>query len=209
MERIDQPQNARSRRTRAALLDSTWRLVESEGPEAVTMDRVARDAGTSRRAVYLHFASRADLMVALLDHVDTELDLEASLRPVRDAPTLVATFDAWARHVAGYGHRLLPVVRAIDHARRTDPDAQALWEVAMANWSAGCRGLAEAAATDGGLAEPWDVDTATDLLWALMGVELLEDLVEDRGWSEQRYAERLALVARRTLLVDPDGHGQG
>lgn len=204
MDRIGRPQNARSRRTRAALLDAAWHLVQDEGAEAVTMERIAAEAGISRRAVYLHFASRTDLMIALLDHTDETLDLQASVRPIQEAPTLPDALDAWAAHVASYHHRLLPMVRTIDHARRTDPDAQALWEAAMANWAAGCRGFAERAHAAGQLAPPWDVDSAADLLWALMGVELLEDLVEDRGWSEAQYAQRLGLLARRTLLVAPE-----
>lgn len=185
-------------------MDAAWHLAQDEGAEAVTMERIAREAGTSRRAVYLHFASRTDLMIALLDHTDAKLDLQASVRPIQEATTLPDALDAWAAHVASYHHRLLPMVRTIDHARRTDPDAQALWDAAMANWSASCRGFAEQANAAGQLAAPWDVETAADLLWALMGVELLEDLVEDRGWSEAQYAQRLGLLARRTLLVDPE-----
>lgn len=203
MDRIDRPRNARSRRTRAALLDSALAIARAEGAEAVTMDRVASEAGVSRRAVYLHVGSRAELFVALLGHVDERLDLEASIRPIREATTPGSMIDAWARHVASYHHELLPLVRMIDAERRRDADAQALHDAAMEAWLAECRSFAQAAAAAGQLAPPWDVDSAADLLWALMGVELLEDLIEDRGWSEELYAERLSLLARRTLLVDP------
>ena len=203
VDRIDEPQNARSRRTRTALLDSALSLARTQGPEAVTMDRVARDAGLSRRAVYLHFASRTDLFVALLAHVDEQFDLAGSVRPIQEASTLEGMLEAWAHHVAAYHHQLLPLVRMIDAERRTDPDAQALHDASVQAWRHGCRAFAEASHAAGRLAPPWDVTTATDLLWALMGVELLEDLVEDCGWSEELYAERLAVLARRTLLVPP------
>ena len=203
MTRIGQPQNARSRRTRTALLDGARRLLEEEGPGALTMDRVAAEAGVSRRSAYLHVASRGELLLALLDHVDDADGLAVSLRPIAEATSPGGKIDAWAGHVAGYHRRILPVVRAIDHARRVDPDVQAVWDAAMARWSGGCQELAEMFEAAGALAEPWDARTAADLLWALMGVELLEDLVEDRGWSQELYAERLALLARRTLLRDP------
>ena len=203
MPRIAEPQNARSRRTRTALLDGARRLLEEEGPGALTMERVAAEAGVSRRSAYLHVASRGELLLALLEHLDATEGLEESLRPVTEAASLPARLDAWARHVASYHRRVLPVVRAVDAARRTDPDVQAVWDTAMERWAAGCRAVAEEAEATGALAEPWDAATAADLLWALMGVELLEDLVEDRGWSEKLYAERLALLARRTLLRDP------
>jgi AcrR family transcriptional regulator len=204
VDRIDQPQNARSRRTRTALLDSALALARTEGAEAVTMERLAAEAGVSRRGAYLHFASRTDLFVALRAHVDEQFDLAASIRPMQEATGLGEMVDAWARHVATYHHQIMPLVRMIDLERRTDPDAQALHDESMEAWMAGCRAFAGAAAASGQLAPPWDVDSTADLLWALMGVELLEDLVEDRGWSEEAYAQRLALVARRTLLRDPE-----
>ena len=202
MTRIGEPQNARSRRTRAALLDGARRLLEDEGSGALTMERVAAEAGVSRRSAYLHVASRGELLLALLEHTDATEGLSESLRPVAEAASVPARIDAWARHVASYHRRILPVVRAVDAARRADPDLQVVWDTAMQRWSGGCRAVAEEAEAAGALAEPWDASTAADLLWALMGVELLEDLVVDRGWSEQLYAERLALLARRTLLRD-------
>ena len=58
-------QNARSRRTRLALLAAARTLVEREGVPAVTMASVAEHAGVTRRAVYLHFSTRAELVTAL------------------------------------------------------------------------------------------------------------------------------------------------
>jgi AcrR family transcriptional regulator len=201
--RIGEPQNARSRRTRTALLDGARRLLEDEGSGALTMERVAAEAGVSRRSAYLHVASRGELLLALLEHTDATEGLAESLRPVAEAVSVPARIDAWARHVASYHRRILPVVRAVDAARRADPDLQVVWDTAMQRWAGGCHAVAEEAEAAGALAEPWDASTAADLLWALMGVELLEDLVVDRGWSEQLYADRLALLARRTLLRDP------
>ncbi len=197
--KIDTPQNVRSRRTRAAILDAAWKLIEEEGAEELSMAEVARRAGVTRRAIYLHFASRGELLLALFDHINETLDLAASNRPIFEAPDALAALDAAAAHVARFHARILPLARAIDQARRSDPDAEAFWQRAMQDWYAGCRMLASGLAAEGRLAEPWTVGTAADLLWALMSVELLEDLTVDRGWSQELYAERLALLARRTL----------
>lgn len=62
---ISAPQNARSRRSRAALLDATRELITEGGFDALTMAAAADRAGVSRRAVYLHFATRAELVTAL------------------------------------------------------------------------------------------------------------------------------------------------
>ena len=62
---IEQPQNARSRRTSGALLHATRDLIDEQGFEALTMAAVAERAGVSRRAVYLHFSTRTELVTAL------------------------------------------------------------------------------------------------------------------------------------------------
>jgi AcrR family transcriptional regulator len=50
---------------RETLLDATLRLIEAEGIAAVSLRRVAREAGVSPGAPYHHFADRADLLAAL------------------------------------------------------------------------------------------------------------------------------------------------
>ncbi len=201
MGKVGAPQNQRSRDTRAAVLDAAWRLLERSGGSALTMAAAAREAGISRQGLYLHFSSRGQLFMALLDHVDEALGLDASLRPIREAPDAVAALDAFAAHIADYHGRLVEVVRAVDHCRRDDPDAAALWDRSTEAWYGGCRAVTARLDAEGRLAEPWTPDTAADLMWALMSVELVDGLVGVQGWTTDELTERLRLVLRRTLVT--------
>ena len=69
----------------------------------------------------------------------------------------------------------------------------------MGAWLGGCRGLSRRLAAEGLLAPPWTPSTAADLLWALMSVELVDDLTGDRGWSTDELADRLRVLVHRTL----------
>jgi AcrR family transcriptional regulator len=202
MGRIDPPQNERSRRTRAAILDATWRLLEEGGPEATAMGSVARHAGVTRRAVYLHFSSRADLLLALHAHVDQALDLDSSLQPVREAPDAVSRLEAFAAHLARFHPKIRTIDLALLRAKDTDPDVAQLVAHGFGVWLDGCRQLAQDLADEGRLAEPWTPDTAADLLWTFMFPETLERLTITRGWPPARYGELLTVLLRRTL-VDP------
>lgn len=204
MTAIDEPANARSRRTREALLAAARTLIEEHGFPAVTMAQVAERAGVTRRAVYLHFASRTDLLTALFDYVNDAEDLASSTRRVWDAPDAAAALDEWARHLARYHPRLISLARATDHARRSDPDAAAHWDLVRRDWHAHCRRLSEWLDHDGRLAPPWTVDTASDMLWVLMSFDVLEGLVVDRGWSRERYAIHLAALFRATFVSQAD-----
>ncbi len=47
--------------TRDRILDAAWTLLEEKAGSGVRMSDIARQAGISRQAVYLHFASRTEL----------------------------------------------------------------------------------------------------------------------------------------------------
>ncbi len=198
-----EPTNARSRRTRAALLDAARALLEREGPEALTMGRIAERAGVSRRAVYLHVDSRVDLLLALFDHVSEVEGLAASLQRVDDAPDAVATLNAWATHVATYHPKVLGVDTALRRVRDTDPAAAAHVARVDDHQLAACRRVADRLATDGVLADDWPPPRAAELLWSLLAPDHLTRLLHDRGWTAGEYAERLATVLRAALL-QPD-----
>ncbi|MCE4062725.1 TetR/AcrR family transcriptional regulator [Pandoraea sputorum] len=60
------PREARTRQ----LLDVAWTLVGSEGTDALTLGRLAEDAGVTKPVVYDHFGSRNGLLAALYQDFD-------------------------------------------------------------------------------------------------------------------------------------------
>lgn len=201
---IGEPANARSRRTRALLLARAREILERDGFEALTIAAVAERAGVTRRTVYLHFGSRADLVEALFDAVAEAEGLEASLRPVWDAPDAVSALDEWAAHLARYQPRLIAVDRAVRRVRRDDPDARAHHRRVAEEKLRNCRRLAARLEREGRLAERWTVESAADMLYAMISSDVVEALLADRGWSPSRLAEHLALLFR-SAFVRPSG----
>jgi AcrR family transcriptional regulator len=201
MATIETPTNARSRRTQARLLDAARALLEVDGFEALTMAAVAAKAGVTRRAAYLHFASRAQLVSQLFEHVAKQEGLDDSLRRVWEAPDAVAALDEWARHLARYHTRLLAVDRAVERVRRADEDAARHRERVAAGKLHGCRNLARRLADEARLQPPWTVESAADMLYALTSSDVVEGLTIDRGWSHDELADRLALLLRATFTT--------
>jgi AcrR family transcriptional regulator len=194
------PQNARSRRTRAALLASARELAEREGLPALTMATVAERAGVTRRAVYLHFPSRADLVAALYEYVVETEELDASLKQVWQAPDAVTALDEWAGHLSRCHVALIPFGRAFQRVHGADPDATHSWDLVLRDWQRSCRRLVRWLAKEEQLAPQWTVESAADMLWALMSLDLLERLAVERGWSRKRLAKRLALLYQSTFV---------
>lgn len=200
MQAIAEPANARSRRTRAALFAAARGLIEEQGFEALSMAAVAERAGVSRRAVYLHYASRADLVTALFDYVSETEALADSIRPVWAAPDAAAALQEWARHLARYHPRILAVDLAAEHIRQSDPDAARHRDIVITDQRRACHRLATWLRDERRLAAPWTVQTATDMLWALMSSGLIKSLLADCGWSTRRYGDHLAVLLRATFL---------
>lgn len=197
---IDQPLNARSRRTGEALLAAARSLIEEEGFQALTMAAVAERAGVSRRAVYLHFSSRADLLAELLWHLGEAEELGVSLQRVWASPDSVTAVEQWAHHLGRAHPRIMPIALAVEQERRRDPDAAAMRDAIMQRWRMGCRRLITWLDNENRLAESWTVDSAADMLWALMSWDVLEGLTVERRWSAERYAEHMAVLLRSTFV---------
>ena len=60
------PQQARSVRTRERLLEAAAAVVSTDGVSALTLDRVAEVAGVSKGGLLYHFATKRELVVAML-----------------------------------------------------------------------------------------------------------------------------------------------
>jgi AcrR family transcriptional regulator len=198
---IEQPRNARSRRTAEALLNAARELLETQGFDATTMAAVADRAGVTRRAVYLHFSSRAALLTALFEHVKEREGLAESVAPVWSAPDAVTALAEWAAHIARFTPRILAVARTMDHVQRDDEDAAAHRALVVKGRHNDCRRLIVRLDEEGRLAERWTVNDAADMLLALISLDVVETLLVDRRWSRRRLAEHLTTLLHTTFVA--------
>jgi AcrR family transcriptional regulator len=85
---------------RRALVDAARRLLETEGPAAMSLRAVAREAGVSPAAPYHHFKDKAELMGAIASEgwvLLTEAMSEANRAKPDDPLALVMTYVSFAR----------------------------------------------------------------------------------------------------------------
>ncbi len=164
------------------------------------MGAVARRAGVSRQAVYLHVGDRTGLLVALVDHMDRSLGLEERGREVFAAPSAVDGIERLLGMLAVAHEGIAPVARILEAARRTDPDAEAAWADRMGRRRAGSRHLVERLAAEGGLAADWDVESAAALLYAFTLPAMWDALVVEQGWTAEQYRDRLTAALKSALV---------
>ena len=93
-------QGERTAQTRAALITAARRLFGAEGFAEVGAERVTREAGMTRGALYHQFDGKAGLFAAVLDQVEAEIaqrvaDAVAGFDPADTTGMLVAGAAAW------------------------------------------------------------------------------------------------------------------
>lgn len=99
------------------LLEVAWRLVREEGTEALTLGRLAEQAGVTKPVVYDHFGTRARLLVALYQDYDLrqtalmEAALEASEATLEGRADVIAR--AYVDCVMQQGREIPGVVAAL------------------------------------------------------------------------------------------------
>ena len=165
------------------------------------MGDIAKTAGISRQAVYLHFASRADLLEATTKHLDRILNLERRLERSRAAASGTARLALYIEFWGNYIPEIYPVAKALLLVRDTDEAAAAAWDERMLAMRDGCRAAIEALESDGVLAPEWTAKTATDVLWTMLSVRNWEQLTRECGWSAPEYIRWMQTAARRTFVV--------
>jgi AcrR family transcriptional regulator len=182
--------------SRERVLDAALKLIRRRGDASVTMAQIARAARLSRQAVYLLFADRADLMVALAGHVNESLGLPARIQRVMNARTGIGMLEAFVSMQAEGNPAVWAVARAIDAVRRTDAAAERAWQSRLKSRLDGCRVIVSRLQADGSLRRGLDPSIAADLLWTMTSLRTWEDLVLEREWSPgqyQRYVTNLLL----------------
>jgi AcrR family transcriptional regulator len=194
--------------TRERILRATWRLLEERRGQNVRLEDVARAAGVSRQAVYLHFGSRTTLFVETARYADESLKLMERIREACDAETGVVAIEAYVRFWAAYVPDIYGLAKALLILRETDEAAAAAWNDRMTALRDGCLTILRQVKRDGApaipLAAPWTVEAAADYFYATLSIPTWEILTIDRDWSSEEYIERVTLAVKRMLLRAPD-----
>jgi AcrR family transcriptional regulator len=175
--------------TRERILHAAAGLVDEHPDTVPSMSAVARATGISRQALYLHFADRSALLLALVEHVDDRQGLEAGIAAVETAVDGPAQVRAWVDMQARRNPSIAPIARALDRSRHEDDPATAAWRDRTANRMRGATAIAQRLRREGLVHRTWSTTEAATLVWELVSFRVWDDLVNEAGLAPERYAE--------------------
>lgn len=197
---------ARTRRTRAAVVEAARNLFLERGYAATTIEAISELSDTPQATVYRLFASKLGILKAVLD-VSVAGDDEAVA--MLDRPRVGALLSGQdPRHqLAGFAAllrdlmvRTAPVHRILADAARSDEDAAVLLADVARQRHKGQRRVARSVAASGSLRPGVRERDAADIIHALASPEVYGLLVLDRGWSGERYEKWLTAILSDQLL---------
>ena len=187
--------------TRNRILKTTWQLMEESQGQGVKMSDIAKASGISRQAVYLHFPSRTDLMIATMNYVDEEKGLNERLEQIKSAQNgievLEASVDVWGNYIP----EIYGLAKALLSTRDTDEAAAAAWNNSMSCLLDACQATIATLAHEGFLASEWSQKEAVEMLYTLLSIQNWEQLTIECGWSQSEYTIRMKTISIR-IFVD-------
>ncbi len=197
---------ARTRRTRAAVVEAARSLFVERGYAATTIEAISARADTPQPTVYRLFSSKLGILKAVLD-ISIGGDDEAVA--MADRPEVRALMDDRdpGNQLAGFASllgdvmaRVGPVHGILADAARSDEDAASLLAEITRQRHEGQRRLARSLARSGALQPGLKERDAADIIHALASPEVYRLLVADRGWSGERYEKWLRSILSDQLL---------
>jgi len=195
--------STKTKNTRIKILQAALDLLLDGDGSKTRMSDIAKRAGVSRQAVYLHFDNRADLLIAATVHLDEQLGSNARLAPSRAAQSGIERLDAFVLAWGSYIPEIYGVAKAMIAMGSTDTAADDAWSKRMQDMREGCEAAINALNADGTFVPVFTPDQATDVLWTLLSVGTWEYSTIKCGWSQEKYIEMTTKTARQLFYRAP------
>lgn len=199
-----QSRKDRAAETRRRMLDAAIRCFTTAGYDGTTMVTIAEEAGVAVQTLYFTFHTKAGLLQETFDRAvlgdvpvppeNTEwfqaMEAEAAIRPAM-------------RHlvdgVTAILERVAPLRPVFDAAAAEEGVAR-VWERGERLRLESYRTIVEILAQKRPLRGGYDLDTATDVLFVLLGPDTFRAFVEGRRWELERWRTWVAAALEHELF---------
>jgi AcrR family transcriptional regulator len=190
--------------TRLRLLDAARKLLVKRGFHGIGLEDIAQAAGVSRQAIYKsHFASKADLLLELVQHVHVAENLDELTRPVFAAQSALAMLEETIRAIVKIETRLHDLALVLSTAALSDADAAAAWRDRMEVKRGAFRAALSRVEAEGRFNAAWKLEEAIDVSMTLVSVDAYQQLVVERGWKDDAMIRRVWEICAGNFVVEP------
>lgn len=192
--------NFDKKETKKDILEATWHLLEENQGLGVRMSDIAKRAGVSRQAVYLHFPTRTDLMIATIAYIDQVKGLNERLERLYNsangAEMIDATVDVWGNYIP----EIYGISKAFLLTKDNDEAAAVAWRSILDCLKDAVRSVVLYLKKEGTFTKKLQVEEAVDIFFIQISVQNWEQFIIDCGWTQDQYINNTKIVLKRVLL---------
>lgn len=188
--------------TRTRILQTTWALLEDKPGHSIKMGEIAKASGVSRQALYLHFTSRSELLIATTRYVDEVKGLDARLAQIESANTGSEMLSRYVNIWGNYIPEIYGVSKALMMTKDNDEAAAAAWKEITGCLLKICSDVTKTLKAEGSLSPFWSQKRAAEFFWTMISIYNWEQLTQECGWSNKQYISHTENVLLSTLIVD-------
>ncbi len=186
--------------TRNRILNASLSLLEQSQGKGVRMGDIAKQSGISRQALYLHFPTRAELLIETTRYLDEIKGTDQRLHASRTAASGLERLNSYVQAWGNYIPIVYGVAKALLSMKDTDEAAAKAWDNRMLAMREGCKAAIQALHQDGRLSSEYSMEEATDILWTLLSIRNWEQWTIDCGWSQKKYITNIKLLSQKVLV---------
>ena len=189
--------------TRVQILEAARAMFEELGYYDAALGAVAKKAGVSRQAIYLHFPSKAELLTALHLHIfATDVAPALERHPMTDAMSALDALDAMIAVDVEVVSKVWRIHETLQMARRQHPEVDETLRPREEERYGGLLDLGRRLKRERALPPNIRVGMFADMLWGLLNVGTYRNLVIERGWSLDQYTRWVRNTIRLQIGAD-------
>lgn len=182
--------SAAPRPTRTLILEAARVLFEELGYHDAGLGAIAKRAGVSRQAIYLHFPSKAELLTALHLHVfATDVVPALERHSASGAVSALDALDAVIAVDVEVVSKVWRIHESLQVARVQHPEVEATLRPREEERYGELLALGRRLKREGALPSSVSVRTFADMVWGLINVGTYRSLVVERGWSLEKFEQ--------------------
>jgi AcrR family transcriptional regulator len=202
----------RAAETRRRMLDAAIACFTAEGYDGATMAAIAARAGVAVQTLYFTFHTKAGLLQQTLDRavLGDGPPIPPPQTPWYQAMQAQQAIRPALQHlVGGVSHILQRVapLRPVFDGAAAEPGVAQVWANAERLRLDGYRAIIELLASKQPLATGYTLDSATDVLFVLLGPDTYRAFTHDRGWLLSQWQAWVTTTLERDLFT-PRAPGQ-
>ena len=190
--------------TKDRVVAAARQLMARQGWAATTIDAIATEAGVAPQTIYAAFGNKRALLTGMRDVMLRDSQVPELMVRATEEPDAARRVELWAQLVRQQMETSYDVISIHRQAASADPRVAVQYRKVLDNRARTFGEFVHGLRAD--LATGLDERVATDILWCFSNEEIYRELVQERGWSVDRYERWLAatLVAQLlTKAVDP------